>query len=73
MRVSRFERGTGCYTCRACGRRTRETGDSEGQAVLCRSCYRAAGIENEHYDGYHADEPDADCPLCRVTGEERKP
>lgn len=67
---SHFARGSGCYTCRCCGKRTRSTGrgDNEHQLV-CAACYDLAGIENEHADGYHKDEPASDCPLCAAEKE----
>lgn len=48
MRVrNRFERGSGCYTCRSCGRKTRSTGRGDNELIqLCEECYELAGIEN---------------------------
>lgn len=54
---SRFERGTGCYACRVCTRKTRSTGRGDNEMVqLCVECYEVAGIENQiadksFYDG----------------------
>lgn len=64
-RVSRFQRGSAVYTCRVCGKRTRETGDSESFVFLCAACYEEAGWENEHQDGYHEDQPNPSCPFCK--------
>lgn len=54
------------YTCRDCGKRTRDTGNDEAGVELCRACYVAAGIENEHNDGWHTDNPHPDCPDCQA-------
>ncbi len=63
---NKFAKGSGCYVCRECGKRTRETGDCESGVDLCLACYNLAGIENSHCDGYHDEVPDMDCPLCKV-------
>lgn len=36
-----------------------------GYDDMCAACYDQAGLENEHSDGHHADEPNADCPQCK--------
>ena len=36
-----------------------------GYEDMCATCYDQAGLENEHADGHHADEPNADCPQCK--------
>jgi hypothetical protein len=36
-----------------------------GYEDMCATCYDKAGVENEHSDGHHADEPNADCPQCK--------
>lgn len=55
MNNSGFKRGSGCYTCICCGRKTRETGhDCDGTIFFtktgvvgtCRYCYEMGGIEN---------------------------
>lgn len=38
---------------------------SIGHEDMCVTCYDQAGLENEHSDGHHADEPNADCPQCK--------
>lgn len=49
---NRFMRGTGCFTCNRCGRKTRSTGRGDNENVgLCRECYDLCGIENEISDG----------------------
>ena len=65
--TSKFQRGSGVYTCRNCNKTTRETGEGEAGLELCANCFYEGGLENEHYDGYHnaeEDGPNADCPLC---------
>lgn len=67
MARDRFERGSGCYACLDCGKRTRSTGD-EGGTRLCKDCFDKAGLENAHADGYHDAAPCADCPACKAEG-----
>lgn len=62
---SRFRKGSGVYVCLGCGKRTRETGSSESNVELCIDCYDDAGMENEHDDGHHDDNPHSDCRWCR--------
>lgn len=64
-RNDRFQRGSGIYVCRICGKRTRETGGDESNVELCFSCFEEAGLENEHSD-YGHDEPVDGCPTCRA-------
>jgi hypothetical protein len=45
-RVSKFQRGSGAFVCRKCGRRTRETGDCESGVGLCARCFEMCGLEN---------------------------
>lgn len=40
-----FKKGQSIYTCRCCGRQTRNT-NSEGGIELCAQCYELAGFEN---------------------------
>jgi len=60
---------SGIYECSDCGKSTRETGGCESGVGLCLDCYDAAGLENEHSDGYHDDKPHPDCPECKSEGE----
>lgn len=62
---TKFARGSGCYTCRVCKARTRETGEGESHVKLCRKCYDAAGYACDHLDGNHATTKWPDCPMCR--------
>lgn len=76
-RISRFQRGrgfggAGAYKCRKCGKMTRETGFHESSEAMCAACFHEwerdqeeAGIENEHFDGFHKDKPASYCPICR--------
>lgn len=45
--TNRFTRGSGCYTCRSCGRKTRDTGRGDNEHIgLCAECFDLGGIEN---------------------------
>lgn len=59
---------TSTYICDNCGKRTRETGQSESGVGLCAKCYEEAGLENEHSDYGHPEYIEQ-CPTCR---EEKK-
>jgi len=52
MRTSKFQKGSTCYDCRICGKKTRETGDSESFIRLCRHCSQISGDENSVADGH---------------------
>jgi hypothetical protein len=43
---SHFQRGSGCFDCRSCGRRTRDTGVQSIGAKVCTDCYELAGMDN---------------------------
>jgi hypothetical protein len=32
---------------------------------MCVACYDASGLENEHSDGHHVDDPNPECPQCK--------
>lgn len=54
------------YTCPGCGE-SRPVSDWSRDSLgceLCAACFDAAGLENEHADGYHDDDPCPDCALC---------
>jgi len=53
-----FTKGSGCYTCLNCGRKTRATGNNDNEHVkMCEQCYEIGGIENLIIDGnYNGDE-----------------
>jgi len=46
---SKFQRGTGVFTCGCCGRKTRETQDTSG-SDMCGICYELSGIQNSLRD-----------------------
>lgn len=49
--ANRFERGSGMYACRLCGRNTRSTGRGDNEGVrLCEECFELAGEENHLSD-----------------------
>lgn len=48
-----------------CGRKLDPANKDAMGVDLCPTCYDEAGLENEHSDGYHEEEPDPDCPDCR--------
>ena len=57
--ASKFQKGSGCYKCKCCGRSTRSTGRGDNEFLrLCVECYDMGGIENEIADG-----------CCRVSEE----
>lgn len=47
---NRFATGTGCYTCRICGRKTRKTEPDAAYQKACAQCWEVAGLENEQSD-----------------------
>ncbi len=48
---NRFTRGSALFTCRCCGRSTRDTGRGDNEGVrLCAECYDLAGEENHMAD-----------------------
>lgn len=47
---SRFQRGSGVYTCRCCGHRTRDTGGDGAINGCCDLCFELAGEENSVSD-----------------------
>jgi hypothetical protein len=54
-----------CYACQKSKLSWEWTRDSSG-IDLCAACYDEAGLENEHQDGYHAEKPVSDCPMCEA-------
>jgi len=69
---SNFRRGSAVYVCTSCGMRTRETGSGESDVELCVGCYDDAGLENEHSDGHHEDNPHPDCGACQADNSTSK-
>lgn len=58
-RFSRYNQPVRCV----CGKLTTQT--VGGGTELCRACYDAAGLENEHNDNGHAERVKG-CPVCEV-------
>lgn len=53
MPKSRFQRGSGCFTCKLCAKRTRDTGDN-GSCELCPLCFSKSECGNSLSDsGYN--------------------
>lgn len=48
---SKFRKGSGVYVCELCGKKTRETGNSESDIGLCAHCQEVCGWENHILDG----------------------
>ena len=42
---NRFAKGSGCFSCRCCGKKTRNTGDNGG-CGLCPLCFEISSCEN---------------------------
>lgn len=50
-KTNRFEKGSGCYNCRVCSRKTRSTGRGDNEIInLCEECFEIGGLENEIMD-----------------------
>lgn len=63
-RYDRFQRGSGLYVCKSCGKKTRETSGGEGGTQLCRRCFDKSSQENAHSD--HHEGAMSNCPECRA-------
>lgn len=48
---SHFQRGSGAFTCVACGRLTRHTGQQAHGSELCPQDWELTGIYNDFQDG----------------------
>lgn len=48
---SKFQKGSGSYICSECGKRTRDTGNGEGELRLCRHCLEQGEWDNFIEDG----------------------
>lgn len=48
--ANRFERGSGCFTCESCTRKTRATGGDNDDLKVCAECYEINGIINQISD-----------------------
>lgn len=55
-RKSGFKTGSGCFTCRICYERTRDTNGGNGSIDLCPLCYAKCGCDNSLNDaGFKGD------------------
>lgn len=50
---SKFVRGSGCFKCVNCGKKTREVNGNQS-VELCPACWIEANMENHHSDNAHA-------------------
>lgn len=64
--LNRFAKGSGCYTCDACGHRTRRTGDGANVGV-CELCYEIGGCENTMSDNSPESEAYKDAERDLIT------
>lgn len=53
--------------CRVCKKLTHSDIQGAAGIELCGPCFDAAGLENEHADGYHESEAHPDCPDCAAA------
>lgn len=49
-RNDRFRAGSGAFTCRGCGKTTRDTGNDEASLEACLTCLRKWYMENTESD-----------------------
>jgi hypothetical protein len=52
---SRFQRGSGVYSCQSCKRQTRASGGDNEDVRLCFECYEISGLENQISDACQND------------------
>lgn len=65
--ANRFIRGSAVYSCRCCGRKTRQTGRGDNENVQnCAECYDLGGIENEISDNGSTPELEAEATALRA-------
>ncbi len=57
-------------TCDCCNTRLHKE-NSQRYESICNLCLEQGGLENEHMDGYHDDEPHEDCPDCNSAVKDR--
>jgi hypothetical protein len=55
-----------------CGKATHSSNRGCVDIQLCNDCLEKAGLENEHYDGYHQDNPDKRCLLCKTEARKKR-
>ena len=57
MKTTTFTKGSGCYVCNSCRRKTRDDGNGDSVGCgLCTECYELAGLENTISDEGATDE-----------------
>lgn len=66
--ISRFRKGTGCFTCTLCGKRTRDTGDN-GSVEMCPLCDAKSGCENTLSDTTNIPNPWGRFDSCKTVDE----
>ena len=49
MKANRFRRGSGCFECKVCGKRTRDTGDN-ASCEMCPLCFERSSWRNSLSD-----------------------
>lgn len=69
-KLNRFKKGSGCFTCLECGKRTRRTVDSNIGDEFCRACIDAGEHENAHND--NAKDWNCGNPDCKLNPRENK-
>jgi hypothetical protein len=62
----------GTKVCEFCGVRSWADRQDSQTGRLCSGCFDSAGYENEHLDGYHADQAETQCPTCNPAFEARR-
>lgn len=50
-KASKFQKGSGCFTCTSCGKKTRATAEGNEGCDLCPICFERSGDENMVSDG----------------------
>ena len=65
---TRFQRGTGCFACKSCGKRTRDVGDN-GSVRLCPLCDAKALNGNSLSDAGYAGDAWAVFANCKTPAE----
>ena len=63
LKMKRFQKGSAVYTCKDCGKKTRETGYGESDLRMCAACFVVSSAENTHSDQGHGGGL-KDCKIC---------
>lgn len=67
---SKFQRGSGCFTCKSCGKMTRDTDDNGSWCRVCPLCYEKGSWGNHLSDNGIGDW--ADLESCATVEEVMK-